>query len=84
MPQPLYDEHVCYEDGTPATLPQMAKDVSEFLMWCGEPHADMKKMWFLNIYVAFAITFASALCAKRYQWNYLKTQKIQYKGPTHF
>jgi len=84
MPQPIYDEHVEYADGTPATLPQMAKDISEFLMWCGEPHADTKKMWYLQIYVALAITFACCLTAKRHQWNYLKTQQIRYKGPTQF
>merc|ERR1719429_973990 len=35
MPQPIYDGHVDYADGTPATIPQMAKDISEFLAWCG-------------------------------------------------
>jgi len=81
MPQPIYDGHVDYPDGTPATIPQMAKDISEFLAWCGEPHADMKKMWGVNIYVALTILFLNVLVHKRYIWNYVKTQKIIYKGP---
>jgi len=81
MPQPIYDGHVDYPDGTPATIPQMAKDISEFLAWCGEPHADTKKMWGVNIYVALTIIFFNVLVHKRYVWNYVKTQKIMYKGP---
>ena len=33
MPPPLMDGQVEYEDGTPATVTQMAKDVSVFLNW---------------------------------------------------
>jgi ubiquinol-cytochrome c reductase cytochrome c1 subunit len=31
MPRPLYDGMIEYDDGTPASTPQMAYDVSEFL-----------------------------------------------------
>lgn len=81
MPQPIYDGHVEYSDGTPATIPQMAKDISEFLTWCGEPHADDKKMWAFNIFIAMGILSVSTVVHKRYVWNYIKTQKIIYKGP---
>merc|ERR1719284_929156 len=81
MPQPNYDGHVDYPDGTPATIPQMAKDISEFLAWCGEPYADMKKMWSFNIFIALAILSFTTVTHKRYVWNYIKTQKIVYKGP---
>jgi ubiquinol-cytochrome c reductase cytochrome c1 subunit len=38
MPPPLVSEgQVTYADGTKATVPQMAKDVSAFLMWAAEP-----------------------------------------------
>ena len=81
MPQPIYDGHVEYPDGTPATIPQMAKDVSEFFVWCGEPHADLKKMWAFNVFIALGILSFTILTNKRYIWNYIKTQKIVYKGP---
>ena len=45
MPPPLQDGQVDYPDGTPATVSQMAKDVSVFLAWCSEPeHDDRKKV----------------------------------------
>ncbi|KAK9674897.1 cytochrome c1 [Basidiobolus ranarum] len=44
MARVLYDGLVEYEDGTPATASQMAKDVSTFLSWSSEPeHEERKK-----------------------------------------
>ena len=37
MAPPLSDDQVTYMDGTPATVEQMALDVSAFLMWAAEP-----------------------------------------------
>ncbi len=38
MPPPLTSEgQVTYDDGTKATVPQMAKDVAAFLTWAAEP-----------------------------------------------
>jgi len=33
MPKPLSDGQVTYDDGSPATVAQYAKDVTTFLMW---------------------------------------------------
>jgi ubiquinol-cytochrome c reductase cytochrome c1 subunit len=39
MPPPITaDGQVTYADGTPATVDQMAKDVSAFLLWAAEPN----------------------------------------------
>jgi len=43
MPRQLYDGLVEYEDKTPATASQMAKDVVEFLNWTAEPEMDDRK-----------------------------------------
>lgn len=43
MAPPLWDEAVEYADGTPATVEQMAKDVSAFLMWTAEPKMMARK-----------------------------------------
>ncbi len=60
MPQPLQDDQVTYEDGTPATVDQMAKDVAAFLMWTAEPHMmARKKIGFVS--VIFLIALASLL-----------------------
>ena len=37
MPPPLADDQVTYADGHPATVSNMAEDVSSFLMWTAEP-----------------------------------------------
>lgn len=43
MARVLYDGLVEYDDGTPATTSQMAKDVTEFLNWAAEPEMDDRK-----------------------------------------
>jgi len=42
MPQPLNEGQVDYEDGTPNTGEQMAKDVTQFLMWTAEPKLEQR------------------------------------------
>ena len=45
MAQALYTDIIEYEDGTPATVSQLAKDVCTFLKWAAEPeHDDRKRM----------------------------------------
>ena len=43
MPPPLSDDQVTYDDGTPATVDQMARDVSAFLAWTAEPKMEERK-----------------------------------------
>ncbi|KAI2504277.1 Cytochrome C1 family [Fragilaria crotonensis] len=43
MPPPLSDGGVEYEDGTPATISQQARDIVQFLNFCAEPEADARK-----------------------------------------
>lgn len=43
MPQILYPDIVAYEDGTEATVPQLAHDVTQFLEWAGEPKMEVRK-----------------------------------------
>ena len=43
MPPQLYPDLVFYEDGTEATVEQMAADVSHFLMWAAEPKLEERK-----------------------------------------
>ncbi|MDO5603927.1 MAG: cytochrome c1 [Paracoccus sp. (in: a-proteobacteria)] len=70
MISPLSDDIVTYEDGTPATVDQMAKDVSAFLMWTAEPKMMERKR---NGFVAviFLTIFASLLYLtnKRLWWS---------------
>nr|WP_134679484.1 cytochrome c1 [Paracoccus ravus] len=60
MPPPLSDGQVTYEDGTEATVDQMARDVSAFLMWTAEPKMmDRKQVGMVS--VLFLIVLASLL-----------------------
>ena len=78
MPPPLMDGQVEYADGTPATMSQMAKDVSVFLNWAAEPEHDARK----KQGVTYLFTLGLILCVtgyyKRFRWSPLKTRKISY------
>ncbi len=43
MPQPLYDDSVIYEDGSPSDVESLSADVSAFLMWAAEPKLGQRK-----------------------------------------
>eukprot|EP00794_Sanderia_malayensis_P018783 gene18783-20674_t len=80
MAQQLFPEVIEYEDGTPATVSQLAKDVSTFLRWASEPeHDDRKRMGIkaLTIFTAIAVI---ALYYKRHKWTVLKSRKLVYKS----
>jgi len=69
MPQPLQDGAVDYEDGTPATLDQEARDVTAFISWASEPHlVDRKK---LGLWVMLYLVVVSGLLflSKRTLWR---------------
>ena len=51
MPKPLSDGQVTYDDGSPATVAQYAKDVTTFLMWTAEPHMEARKRLGLQVFV---------------------------------
>ncbi|MBC8130611.1 MAG: cytochrome c1 [Rhizobiaceae bacterium] len=68
MPQPISDDQVTYDDGTPQTLEQYSRDVSAFLMWTAEPHLVTRKATGMVVLV-FMIIFASLLyMVKRRVW----------------
>jgi len=64
MPPPLSEDRVTYEDGTPATVDQMATDMSAFLMWTAEPKMMDRKMVGL-----VAVLFLMVLSALLYLVN---------------
>lgn len=56
MAPPLSDDLVEFDDGTPATVSQMAKDVTEFLMWAAEPKLEERKKLGFRV-LAFLLLF---------------------------
>jgi ubiquinol-cytochrome c reductase cytochrome c1 subunit len=43
MAQPIDNDQVTYDDGTPQTLDQYARDVAAFMMWAAEPKLEERK-----------------------------------------
>jgi ubiquinol-cytochrome c reductase cytochrome c1 subunit len=72
MPPPLTSSgQVTYADGTPATVDQMAKDVSAFLVWTAEPNLESRHA--AGLAVTIFLLFATVL-------GYLAYQQIWYEA----
>ena len=68
-------DQVTYGDGTKATVDQMAKDVSAFLVWTAEPKLDKRKQtgWPVLGFLIFATVLA--YLAKQQVWAGMKGKK---------
>ncbi|WP_347266903.1 cytochrome c1 [Paracoccus sp. (in: a-proteobacteria)] len=70
MAAPLSDDQVTYEDGTVATVDQMAQDVAAFLMWTAEPKMmDRKQIGFVSVIFLIALTVLLYLTNKKLWWS---------------
>jgi ubiquinol-cytochrome c reductase cytochrome b/c1 subunit len=68
MPKPLSDGQVTFDDGSPATLPQYAHDVTTFLMWAAEPHMEARKRLGLQVFVFLIIFTLLMYFTKKKVW----------------
>ena len=74
MSNPLSDGLVEYSDGTNATVEQMSKDVTTFLMWTAEPHLETRhKMGFKAIVYLIILTILVYFSMKRI-WSRVETE----------
>jgi ubiquinol-cytochrome c reductase cytochrome c1 subunit len=62
MPPPLAPNKVTFDDGTPSTVQQQAKDVAAFLAWAAEPKAEERKAFGLGAMI-YLLIFAGLLYA---------------------
>jgi ubiquinol-cytochrome c reductase cytochrome c1 subunit len=76
MPKMLVDGGVEYEDGTPATESQMAKDVSTFLSWAAEPEHDDRKLMGAKFIFVLSLVLFQAAYFKRWKWAPIKSRKV--------
>ncbi|KAF9462956.1 cytochrome C1 family-domain-containing protein [Collybia nuda] len=81
MARLLFDGLVEYDDGTPATTSQMAKDVATFLSWAAEPEHDERKKYGIKAVIIFSALTLISLYVKRFKWSPIKNRKIQYNPP---
>jgi ubiquinol-cytochrome c reductase cytochrome b/c1 subunit len=68
MPNPLSDGQVTYDDGSPATVAQYAKDVTTFLMWTAEPHMESRKRLGMQVFVFLILLTGLLYFTKKKIW----------------
>ncbi|SCA56411.1 Cytochrome c1 [Candidatus Terasakiella magnetica] len=72
MPPQMTEELVEYEDGTPMTAEQHAKDISAFLNWAAEPELDERKSMGLKVMLFLLVLTAMLYALKRKIWANVK------------
>ncbi|ESO90987.1 hypothetical protein LOTGIDRAFT_122247 [Lottia gigantea] len=80
MAQALYNEIIEYEDGTPATQSQLAKDVTIFLRWAAEPNHDLRKKIAIKTFLVLGFLTLSVYYFKKYKWSVVKSVKTTIGG----
>ena len=74
MASPLSDGIVEYADGTEATVEQMSKDITTFLMWAAEPHLEARhQMGFKAILYLIILTILVYFSMKKI-WSSIETE----------
>lgn len=71
MPPPLFEDGVEYEDGTVATVEQMAADVSSFLAWTASPELEARKRLGLKVLIFLLVLTGMLYALKRQIWSKL-------------
>lgn len=72
MPSPLSDGLVDYDDGTEATMDQMAIDVTTFLAWAAEPSLEDRKRIGFKVILFLLVLFVLAYISKQQIWRDIK------------
>jgi len=80
MAQPLYDNSVDYEDGSPQTVDQYARDIAAFLMWTADPHMETRKKYGLRAIIFLVLLAGLAYCVKKQIWaDYKPENEVEIK-----
>lgn len=78
MAAPIYNEIIEYDDGTPATQSQLAKDICTFLTWTASPEHDQRKKLSIKVLGFLTLTGGILWYIKRHRWTVLKSRKLVY------
>lgn len=78
MPQQLKAGAVTYDDGTDASISQMAKDVTNFLAWASEPHQDSHRLAGIKVFFLLSFTVLTGLYYKRMKWTTIKKRYVSF------
>ena len=69
MPPPLTDCKVTFDDGTPCTTAQEAKDVAAFLMWASDPKMEQRKQMGLAVLIYLGLFSGLLYLSYRQIWR---------------
>jgi ubiquinol-cytochrome c reductase cytochrome c1 subunit len=72
MAQPLWPDMVDYPDGTPATIEQMARDVTTFMAWAAEPELEQRRAMGVRVILFLIVLAGLTYGVKRKIWADLK------------
>jgi len=78
MPPALGEGAVTYEDGTEASISQMAKDVSEYLTWASYMEQDERHLMGLKTLTAVALLAVPFYYWKKWKWSYIKHRVVEF------
>jgi len=76
MPKMLVDGGVEYDDGTPSSASQQAKDVTTFLTWSCYPFQDEMRVMGIKACFVISLMIAFASYSKRLRWAPIKSQRL--------
>jgi len=79
MAPPLSNGMVEFDDGTPATVSQMAKDVSIFLTWASIMENDEKKKMGIKTLLALSIVTCFSFYHLRFNWTMIRNRAYSYE-----
>ncbi|XP_011056761.1 PREDICTED: cytochrome c1, heme protein, mitochondrial-like [Acromyrmex echinatior] len=74
----LVEGVVEYDDGTPSTTSQMAKDLVTFLSWTSSQEFDQRKQMFIKGMGLSVILIASVVHYSRFLWSHIRSRQIAY------
>ncbi len=69
MPAPLQPGQVTYDDGSPQTIEQYAKDVSAFMVWAAEPHMVARKRIGFQVMIFLIVLAGLMYFTKKKVWS---------------
>ncbi|WP_373253163.1 cytochrome c1 [Brevundimonas sp.] len=69
MPNPLRDGQVTYDDGTDASVDQMAKDVAAYIAWASDPKQVQRKQAGLGVLIFLFLFAGVTYVSYRRIWN---------------
>ncbi|ETE59508.1 Cytochrome c1, heme protein, mitochondrial [Ophiophagus hannah] len=79
MAPPIYNDILEYDDGTPATMSQVAKDVCTFLRWAGEPEFDDRKRLGLKTILIASMAIPFVYFMARHKFSVALSRKMFYQ-----